>query len=295
MENSLNDFKFSKSLLGKLLAIFGFVLAVFSLILFCVAYLNNSSFNMSNTLKGLQLTSCILAIITTGIFVVYYLLFRHKKNFDFIVSTGLIILCITHLFTIISTFTSLAEEINRTSKRVDVSPKIVEALSSIVIPVLTIVVFALSAYFILKRKPIYLAIFVTIPAIITLISYISIPLLTSLADSTLSDGMGKFIEFYALCETSIYCCLFVLGLDLNSEYKKKAEAKFGEVEAPIMPQTYKEQYDNEPTEEIIVTSNENASSNETLKKLQSAKKAFDDGIITQEEYDFIKATLNKKL
>ena len=50
MGNDQTEFKFSKSLLGKILAVFSFVLAVFSLILFCVAYLNNKSVGMSDTI-----------------------------------------------------------------------------------------------------------------------------------------------------------------------------------------------------------------------------------------------------
>ena len=81
-----------------------------------------------------------------------------------------------------------------------------------------------------------LAVFTIIPAVITLLEFISIPMLTSLTGSALGDGVGKFLEFFALCEASVYCCLFVLGLDLSCEYKKNAESDASIAEASLNAQ-----------------------------------------------------------
>ena len=193
MGNDQTEFKFSKSLLGKILAVFSFVLAVFSLILFCVAYLNNKSVGMSDTIKGLQVVSCIAVIITTGILGTYYLVFRNRKNNEFLVSVVLIMLCLTILVSIISAFISLSDAISKTSKYVDVTPMIFDTLATVVIPILCIVAFAISTYFVYKKKPIYLSVFALIPAVLSIMEFISIPLLSSLSSSALGSGTGKFI------------------------------------------------------------------------------------------------------
>ena len=225
METEQNEFKFNRSLLGKILAVFSFVLAVFSLLLFCVAYLNNKSIGMSDTIKSLQIVSCITIIISSGILVTYYLIFRNRKKYEFLVSLGLITLCLAVLISIISAFINLSDAISKTSKHANVTPMIFETLATVVMPILCIIAFAISTYFVYKKKPLYLSVFVLIPAILSILEFITIPLLSQLSGSSLGAGTGKFIEFYTLCETSLYSCLFVLGLDLNNEYKKESEFK----------------------------------------------------------------------
>ena len=141
METEQNEFKFNRSLLGKILAVFSFVLAVFSLLLFCVAYLNNKSISMSDTIKSLQIVSCVTIIISSGILVTYYLIFRNRKKYEFLVSLGLITLCLAVLISIISAFINLSDAISKTSKHANVTPMIFETLATVVMPILCIIAF----------------------------------------------------------------------------------------------------------------------------------------------------------
>lgn len=224
MRHNQNDFKISKSIIGKLLAIFSVILSVFSLILFCTAYLNSKL--LSDSTKTLQTVAICFVIATSVIFAVYYLLFRQRKGFEFIVSIGLIFLSAVHLMDIITIFVTLSEKISTTSRHVDVSPMIADAIATAVIPILSIILFFFSAYFIFKKKPGKLLTLMIIPTVITVLSYIPVPTISAIANVNTSapDGSGTFLELFALCQLSIYSMLCVLGLDLGSEYKSKLEA-----------------------------------------------------------------------
>ena len=275
MNNNQVKFKMDKKLLGRLLAGLSLILSVFSLILFCTSYLNNKSLEMSDTTKALQTVTISVTIVCSVIFCVYYFFFRQKKGFEFIISIGLIALAIVHFINILSEFINLSEVMSKTSKYVDMTSTVVGTVASVVIPLIFMGFFLVSAYLVFKKQSGKLLTFTIIPAIHTAIYFISVPLIASIGSASMSSGAGEFLEFYALLEVCLYCTLFVLGLDLGDEYKKD-EAEEAEAE-------------------VLAEKDEEKAQDDTLSMLESAYIFLEKGVISEDEYTDIKSKILEKI